>query len=279
MGRACRIAVVIPARTCPCRQIVSVLAQLSPEDRLMVVLASELADADRCKRRATCPPLVTWISAGSSVGAGGARNLGAKALRGTAKVLLFCDADDHIAPTWLTELARPLLNSSADLVGGVLRVQRRSGASTVILPTVDYWHSQALFGANMGITYEAWRELGGFDESLTCCEDTDLAWRASDLGLKIQVVPDAIVDYNLRLPIEEFRQRFRWGRSSVQLLRKHTVQLDHLPGLRTLFFDKRETGFAASPLIAALAQFAGQWIESYRSSGLGRKPAEPSEQR
>jgi len=263
MARACRIAVVIPARTCPCRQVVSVLTQLSPKDRLVVVL-NGLADADRCKRRTTRHPLVTWIDAGALVGAGRARNLGVRALGGVAKALLFCDADDHIGATWVAKLAGPLLDASADLVGGALRVPRRSGAPTVVSPTIDYWHSQAVFGANMGITYEAWCRLGGFDESLASCEDTDLAWRAGNLGLKIQVVPDAIVDYSLRSPIQELRQRFRWGRSSAQLLRKHAVSLDHLPGLWTLFFDKRATGFATSPLIAALGQWAGQRVGAKR---------------
>jgi cellulose synthase/poly-beta-1,6-N-acetylglucosamine synthase-like glycosyltransferase len=253
-----RIAVVIPARTCPCRQIASVLEQLTFEDRLIIAYSPEVADC--CNRRVTSSRTI-WISTGPSVGAGAARNIGARAIQEFAKVILFCDADDQIASGWLTLLANPLLNSTADLVGGGLRIGRGS-TSTVVIPTVDYWHSQALFGANMGITQEAWLELSGFDESLGCCEDTDLAWRASKLGFKIQVVPEALVEYSLRPPIEELRQRFRWGRSSIQLLRKHHIELDHLPGLRQIISDKRASGFAASPLIAALAQFAGQRIES-----------------
>lgn len=272
MARTFRIAVVIPARTCPYRQVVSVLSQLSSKDRLVVVLAPELSLArKRHKCRAIRRDLVTWVSAERSCGAGWARNLGVKALEGETKALLFCDADDCVGPTWLAELARPLLDGSADLTGGALRIRSRSGTQTVIIPKVDYWHRQAVFGGNMGITYEAWCKLGGFDESLTCCEDTDLAWRASNLGLKIQVVPAATVDYSLRSPIQEFRQRFRWGKSSVQLLQKHSVSPGHLPGLWSLFFDKRSTGFATSPLVAALGQWSGQCLESLRNCRLGRQ--------
>jgi cellulose synthase/poly-beta-1,6-N-acetylglucosamine synthase-like glycosyltransferase len=254
---AYRVAVVIPARTCPCRQVVSVLAQLSPDDRLVVVF-NGLADSDRCKRQAMNHPLVTWIDARPPIGAGCARNLGVKALQGASKALLFCDADDCVAPAWLAKLACPLLDASVDLVGGSLRVRHGHRTPALVIPTVDYWHGQALFGGNMGITYEAWCSLGGFDESFTCCEDTDLAWRGSASGLKIRIVPGAIVDVHMRPPFQEFRQRFRWGKSSVQLLRIHGVGINHLPGLGTLFFDKATTGFAANPAVAAGGQWAGQ---------------------
>lgn len=202
--------------------------------------------------------LLTWVSIKGSCGAGRARNLGAKVLdREGAKILLFCDADDCASSTWVAELARPLLQGSADLTGGALRI-RSHGRVRMILPKIDYWYRQALFGSNVGITYEAWRKLGGFDESLACCEDTDFAWRASNMGLRIQIVPTAIVDYSLRSPVQEFQQRFRWGRSSMQLLRKHSVSSSHLPGLRSLFLDKSSTGFATIPIVAALGQWLGQ---------------------
>ena len=257
MAPAFRIAVIIPARTCPYHQVVSVLEQLTPDDRLVVVL-NGLAEADRFTSRGIRHPLLRWVNSGSPIGAGCARNLGAKTLEEAPMALLFCDVDDHVAPTWLAELARPLLADSADLVGGALRVRRSCGPPKVVIPTFDYWYRQAVFGGNMGITYEAWCRLGGFDDSFICCEDTELAWRAGDLGLNIQVVPSAIADVNLRSPLKEFRQRYRWGRSSVQLLQTHGIGLDHLPGLRTLFLDKRTTGFAKNPAIAALGQWVGQ---------------------
>jgi cellulose synthase/poly-beta-1,6-N-acetylglucosamine synthase-like glycosyltransferase len=252
-----RLAVVIPARTCPCRQVVGVLPQLSSKDKLVVFFNAGHHDHKTIRH-----DLLTWVNADRPCGAGHARNLGVEALsKEGARILLFCDADDYVSPTWVAELARPLLDGSADLTGGALKIGSRKHVLT-ILPKVDYWYRQALFGSNMGITYKAWCELGGFDESLRYCEDTDLAWRASDLGLKIRVVPSATVNYSLRPTVREFGQRFRWGRSSVQLLQKHSVPSDHLPRLMDLFSDKRSAGFASSSLVATIGQWLGQSVES-----------------
>lgn len=224
----------------------------------MIVL-NGLTEADICDCLETQHPLVTWINTGSSIGAGSARNVGVRALEVGARALLFCDADDQVSANWLAELSTPLLDGSADLVGGALRVRGPDGGSALVLPRVDYWHLQAVFGANMGMTYQVWSRLGGFDESFVCCEDTDLTWRASDAGLRMQIVPKAIADYTFRSPLQELRQRFRWGRSSVKLLRTHGVPLHHLPGLRSLITDKSASGFATMPILAAIAQWAGQW--------------------
>jgi len=259
MARKSRIAVIIPAKTCPCHQMARVFSQLGPEDCLIVVLNTAATDKS-CPCRETSDPLVSWIKVGKPLGAGTARNLGVLSLEKPVKAILFCDADDHVGPTWLAELSAPLLKDSADLVGGALRVRNRPGFQSVVLPSVDYSYRQALFGGNMGMTYKTWRKLEGFNESFICCEDTDLAWRASELGFVIQVVPTAIVDYELKSGIDEFHQRYNWGKSAVQLLRVHGIGLDHLPGLWTLFIHKRKTAFAASSGIAALGQWVGQWI-------------------
>lgn len=261
MARRWRVAVVIPARTCPCRQVDRVLRQLGPQDQLVVVL-NRLGSAERCECCRMRHPLITWIDMQRSVGAGCARNLGVSALGDEgAQSLLFCDADDQVTTTWLAELAGPLLESTADVVGGSLKFQQRGGTVVSISPTVDYWHSQALFGGNMGVTFDAWCRLGGFDESFACCEDTDLAWRAGREELRIMVVPDATVEVTLRPTMVEFVQRLRWGRWSVRLLQAHGVPLDHLPGLWILFRHKRASGFATNAVVAAVGQWTGQRIE------------------
>lgn len=272
MSPVCRIAVVIPAHTCPCRQVSSILPQLCPSDRLVIVF-NGLANTERCKRQIAQQPRVTWIDAGPAIGAACARNLGARAIKGAARALIFCDADDQVAATWLTELAGPLLDGSADLVGGALRVRGHSTTPTIVAPAFDYWHRQALFGGNMGVAYEAWCKLRGFDESFRCCEDTDLAWRANRLGFRVQVVRNAIVDIDLRSPFRELLQRFEWGRSSVRLLRRHGLPLHLLPGLKPLLLDKKTTGFAANAVIAAAGQWAGQWTGRWtaRSPHISRR--------
>jgi len=251
-----RVSVIIPARSCPCRQALKVLAQSTPPDQLVIV-ANGLKDVDECRRRVSHHPLVTWVDAGRALGAARARNVGVAAASG-AKVLLFCDADDLVDDHWLASLARPLMSGSADLAGGALNVRNGSRTGTIVAPAVDYAHRQALFGGNLGITHDAWQLLKGFNESFAYCEDTDFAWRAAAHGLIIKVVRDAIVHVSLRPTLKELQQRFRWGRGSVQVLDAHNVGFDHLPGLRVLLCDKQASGFAASPFLAAFGQWAGQ---------------------
>ena len=259
MASVYRIAVIIPASTNPVLQVNAVLSQLTSDDRLVVVL-NGIAEADRYECQKIRHPLLTVIDSRLPVGAGCARNMGIRSLEGIPKVVLFCDADDVVSSTWLTELACPLLLASADLVSGALRLIRSNGFHTLVLPAIDYWHMQAVFGGNMGITYKALNRLNGFDESLPCCEDTDIAWRAGELGMRIQVVPKAIVDYRLKSLIQELRQRFRWGKSSARLLYIHGVSFARLPNLRALLLDKKTTHFAASPVTASLGQWVGQRI-------------------
>lgn len=265
MESVCRIAVVIPAMTCPYHQVERVLSQLTPEDRLIVVFNGMTETTDKPQKKIT-DRHVNYLNFQSPLGAGRARNIGVKALNETPEAILFFDADDQINDMCLEELAKPLLDASADLVGGALVVREHSGCQKKFLPTVDYWYKQALFGGNMGITYEAWCRLGGFDESLICCEDTDIAWRADNLGLRIKVQPNSTINVKLKSSNQEFRQRLNWGKSSIKLLRKHSIGFSHLPRLITLIRDKKATGFARNPVIASMSQLIGQ----YMGKGPGR---------
>jgi GT2 family glycosyltransferase len=211
--------------------------------------------AHDCHRSVAGHDSITWLDLGPPVGAARARNLGVAAL-GSVDAIAFCDADDRVAANWLAELMGPLVEGSMDLVGGALLVVSDGKRRSNIVPGVDYWHLQAMFGGNCAMSYKAWRTLGGFDELLLCCEDTDLAWRAAGAGLRVGVCPAAAVEVALRSRGAEFRQRMRWGYWAVSLLRKHDVQLDHLPNVTALLEHKAASGYARSVPTAAL----GQWI-------------------
>ncbi len=65
-------------------------------------------------------PNLRLLSATEKKTAGYARNTGAKAAKGDG--FLFCDADDMVAPSWLSVLAKAL--DWHDLVVGLVEVQR-----------------------------------------------------------------------------------------------------------------------------------------------------------
>lgn len=251
------VAVVIPAADCPCEQVIRVRPQLGPHDRLVVVWNGGRPKHD-CERLVRSIPLGVWIRTAPGLGPGRARNVGVAVLQKRARILLFCDADDQVAPDWLTALASPLRSGTADLAGGALRVVRRN-AKYIVVPDEAYSHRQAVFGGNCGLTFETWEKLGGFDPEMRCCEDTDLAWSAVGAGLRVEIVPGAVVEYVLKPVRREFLQRFRWGFWAPRLLRKHRVGSDHLPGLFAVQEYTSAIGFASCAATAALGLWLGFW--------------------
>jgi cellulose synthase/poly-beta-1,6-N-acetylglucosamine synthase-like glycosyltransferase len=226
---------------------------------LIVVWNGPRTASHDCCRRALAGGAAIWLEFPDRLGAAIARNQGVAWLAGRARVLAFVDADDIAHPDWLSRLCEPLTSGDADLAGGSLELTSQ-GRTYTVEPGRDFWHRQALYGSNCALTRESWARLGGFRSGVGTCEDTDLAWRAGDLGLRITLVKTAVVRYALRHGWAEWRQRVTWGRSSVALLRAHDLPLSRdLPNLRGLVGHKRSHGFASSPLVAGLGQYAGQW--------------------
>lgn len=253
-------AVIIPAAGCPCAQVEAIRPQLADDDCLVVVWNGPRTGAHDCAASVlrNSRSAAGWLEYPAKMGAGAARNMGAEWLSGRAEVLAFADSDDTAHDDWLAELRKGLANGRLDLVGGGLEIFS-GGQWDVVLPGEDFWYRQAVYGSNCAITREAWQRLGGFSTRVGTCEDTDIAWRAVGIGLRVGIVPTAIVRYNLRHGAAEWRQRVTWGRSSVALLRAHSLPLSrHLPTLPKLISDKRSHGLAASAVIAGLGQFAGQ---------------------
>lgn len=253
------VGVIVPAISCPCNQVEAVLKQLGPRDRLVVAWNGG-PTPHSCKANVRSDPRGIWLELPPKIGAAGARNKGAGSINPPPAILSFCDADDLVCADWLARLVAPLRADRADLVGGALHICSDLRGDKIVEPRADYWHLQSVFGSNCAIRSDAWLDLGGFDDTFICCEDTDLAWRAASSGLRVLVESAAHVQVSLRHTLrQEFAQRFRWGTWAVRLLRKHGMGLDHLPNLRMLLADKSASGFAADARVAALSQWAGHW--------------------
>lgn len=131
-----------------------------------------------------------------------ARNVGAAAARGRA--LAFCDADDVVAPGWISAMGDAL--GSADFVCGPVDlaalnpdwlVAIRGSGGTRSAPVFD---GRVPFASscNLGIRRDRFVAVGGFDESLVVGEDTELSMRLHRLGVTPTFVPEAVVRYRLR---------------------------------------------------------------------------------
>jgi hypothetical protein len=253
------IAVIVPAATCPCLQVEAVRPQVRSDGCLIVVWNGPRSESHDCASQVLLSGAAVWLEFGDRLGAATARNWGANWLDSRAKVLAFADADDVAHADWLAHLREPLAAGRADLAEGPLELTVR-GRTYTVEPGRDFWHRQALYGSNCAVTREAWARLGGFRTGVGTCEDTDHAWRAGELGLRIELVKSAVMRYTLRRGWAELRQRLTWGRSSVALLHAHDLPLSrHLPGLRGLVEHKRSHGFASNPHIAGTGQYVGQW--------------------
>lgn len=146
----------------------------------------------------------TWLKeciprVGSSVGAGAARNEGAKVA--TGKYLLFLDADDYLASDYLE---RVLLHSK--LTGRYVYTDTQleeGGKFTTVNKSKDYSAIETLRGQLHPITAlipKRWfDEVGGFDDSLASWEDWDLFVKLAVKGFCGSRIPEPLFIYGFDL--------------------------------------------------------------------------------
>jgi len=167
-------------------------------------------------------PGLRVVDASRRRGTNHARNVGVRAARG--EFLLFCDADDVVAHTWLEEMAATI--RSCDAIGGALdkELLNRPG-SACPKPSTALWQSDFLpsaTGANCGVRTRVMHELGGFDESYESAgDDIEFFWRLQLAGHRICFVRDAVVHVRERSDAQALARRFfRHGRADARLYRK-----------------------------------------------------------
>lgn len=168
---------------------------------------------------------VRVVEAPERRGAAHTRNAGAHAAHG--RLLLFCDADDRVHPGWIDALVRGL--EELDAVTGAIREIAPAGQESWRPPATPGALPQFLgrpyvLSGNLGVRTEAFRDVGGFDESLTRCEDIALGWSLQDRGRRIGFVPDAVLDYHHRSGfVPMLKQHFFYGIGMTEVLRSYEL--------------------------------------------------------
>lgn len=153
-----------------------------------------------------------------------ARNVAAAA--SAAPWLAFCDADDVVDHNWLAGLWAHRAEDA--LVTGVLDMtllnppevlSARGGADIGrSLPVGPCDFLTYAPSGNLLINAGRFRELGGWDESLSHCEDVDLSWRAQLAGDRVVHTSDSTLHYRLRGTTRDlFRQVRAYKTSEVGL--------------------------------------------------------------
>ena len=187
-------------------------------------------------------PGLRLVDASTRRGQAHARNVGAVAATGDA--LLFCDADDEVAPGWLAALGQALREH--DLVAcrydtGKLNPdwvrQTHLNPQQDGLTTYDYPpYLPHAGGGGLAVRRPVHEAVGGFDESMPAREDTDYCWRIQRAGYGFAFVPGAVVHIRHKAtPGSIFRQGRIYGRYNVFIYKKYRPlgmpRLGWLPGL------------------------------------------------
>jgi GT2 family glycosyltransferase len=207
------VSAVVPSRDegANLRRTVHHLLATMPADGEIVVVDDGSTDgsADFPAERY---PAVRVIRPDSSLGPGGARNLGAEAARGD--IVLFCDA--HVAPQpgWFEAFAEALSDRSVGAVGPAMAVSRdprvQGYGGTWRLPELYFdWlgyqgtgpHDAPLLGgAFLAMRQDMFEACGGFDAGLVGwgADDSELCARLWMLGHSCLVIPTIAVTHEFR---------------------------------------------------------------------------------
>lgn len=165
------------------------------------------------------------------LGFGYARNLGVKNASGN--IVFFLDSDCYAEPDWI-EKALPSFDSNPEIVGvtGQTHLWNTESAVARFLAHVggrmnmpaESKYVEIAPTMNLALKSEVIDEVGGFDETLIRCEDTDLTYKISQEH-KISYEPSVVIWFkgspNLRVASSKC---FRHFVGVGQLFAKHGLQ-------------------------------------------------------
>lgn len=225
------VSVVIPVRDGGElfeRQLTALAAQTyeGPWELVIADNGSTDGTADRAVHWADRFPVpLRVVDAADANGCPGARNAGTSVAEGN--FVTYCDADDEVAPGWLTAMAQAA--RAADVVGGWLETEVlndlpvrawRPAYDRRDLPRAIGWLPFAV-GASLGVWRETYDELDGFRQDFPAgADDIEFCWRAQLTGRRVSLASDAVVHYRFRTDLRGMARQFRnYGQGEVVLFR------------------------------------------------------------
>ena len=199
-------------------------------------------------------PFARQFETAGTLGAGAARNLGAKHAR--APWILFLDADDYLAPDALNKLL------SASQEGYFVYSDWVTGKDIHKAPEFDCESYSELLPIPITSLIErsAFEDLGGFDENLPAWEDWDLFLGLVSNGLCGKRVPEPLLVY--RVDTGSRRKRAK----SISPALKARIQGKHIGGNK---MSCGGCGNGGNAVMEAKREFDGQAAPRSVSSGSG----------
>lgn len=177
------------------------------------------------------------VDASARRGKANALNLAIRAARGRS--LLFCDADDTVAPGWLAAMGAaldtdPLVASRMDIQAlnpDWATSQRRQEQETGlgVIPHAPFCAMAG--GATLGFHREVFDAVDGFDPAFRFMEDDDFCIRVALAGFEMRYVPEAVYNYRYRDNIESiYAQGYNYGYYRGLLRQKYAPGNVFAPG-------------------------------------------------
>jgi len=263
---ATRISVVVPVHNgektiAAC--IESLLALDYPRDDIEIIIVDNRSTDSTRDIVARYP--VTCLSQPRR-GAAAARNAGIRRARG--EYVAFTDSDCTVDPRWLSELATAFADPRVACAGGEIvnpppasDLERYYASHNPISQKraieKDYILFPHAITANAMFRKGIFDTAGLFDEQFPTAggEDVDLGWRIHWAGYAMRYVPGAVVVHMHKSSVRQlFRQHFRYGYTTIILMRKHPRLYEGLPPRYFGIYggELRTMGRAVKSLVKAL---------------------------
>lgn len=223
------ISVVIPARNAAAllpAQLAALEGQDFDRDWELIVVDNGSTDNTTDIARSWSDRLpMQVISALDRPGVSYARNTGVLAARGD--LIVFCDADDEVSESWLTNIVEASL--TADAVGGATSLTQLNDPVAMSWNSLTLTSEPRLAGGflptvstcNLSVWMDVFESLSGFNEQYGYgVEDIEFTWRLQLAGYRLSFAPEALIHYRTRADLQSLaRQFFLYGRGGPRLYR------------------------------------------------------------
>jgi cellulose synthase/poly-beta-1,6-N-acetylglucosamine synthase-like glycosyltransferase len=152
------------------------------------------------------------------------RNAGVQAAHG--EIIVFTDAGCLPEQQWLERLITPLFQDEYITAGLTLAAP----GSTDLYDRGAHEALQSRYltecsTINLAFRREAFKTIGGFDESFAYGSDIDFTWRLVEAGYRIRGVSNAIVRHDWGGWQRQLRRSYVYGKARMRLYRKHRTRL------------------------------------------------------
>lgn len=187
-------------------------------------------------------------------------NTGMQAATGDAFVL--CEADDEVAPGWLSAVGRAL--EDHDFVAARIE-HRKLNPAWLHPPHGDGYqatglkrlprppHFLMMSACGCGLRRSLYEKVGPFSTNFPIAHDTDYSWRMQLAGYSLHFEPDALVHYRERSDLKSrYRQGRNWGFDTTRVMEHYGSSRPRFAAARQLLSIGRSlpAGIRASLLWA-----------------------------